>query len=422
LFTVVKSICLLVQNVYDFDPRVRRKAEALAAVGYVVDVLALSPPDGQKAYTLNGVNVRTVALGKKRGSLVRYFFEYAAFFAWAFVRVSLQMWRRHYVVIDVNTLPDFLVFTPVLARWMGAKILLDMHEITPEFYMSKYGIARDSYTVRLLTYLERISFAFADHVVTINEPIHELLIQRGLQRCRSTVIMNAADEALFGHSPGSPSPSDTLRSTEKFVLIYHGTLTPIYGLDIAIDAMALIHKQMPEAEIWILGSGTEKRALIALAEHRGVAAKVKLIDQVPSSDIPGWLSKADVGILPIRRDVFLDFAFPNKLSEFVVAGKPVLVPRLNAIRHYFTEQALAFFEPNEPTDLARQMLRLYENPQLRGRLAANARKEYAPIRWDVMKRRYLELVDRVGRGVESADGREPALAPNSISQETQTPL
>ncbi len=182
----MKSICLLVQSVYDSDPRVRRKAEALAAAGYVVDVLALSPQDGRKTYTLNGVNVHTISLGKKRGSLARYFFEYAAFFAWAFVRVPLQMRRRHYAVVDVNTLPDFLVFAPMLARWMGAKIVLDMHEITPEFYMSKYGIARSSWVVRLLTYLERISFTFADQVITINEPIEDLLVVRGLARSKST--------------------------------------------------------------------------------------------------------------------------------------------------------------------------------------------------------------------------------------------
>ena len=51
----MKSVCLLVQHVYDSDPRVRRKAEALAAAGYTVDVLALCPPDGRKAYTLDGV-------------------------------------------------------------------------------------------------------------------------------------------------------------------------------------------------------------------------------------------------------------------------------------------------------------------------------------------------------------------------------
>jgi glycosyltransferase involved in cell wall biosynthesis len=400
----MKSICLLVQSVYDSDPRVRRKAEALAAAGWVVDVLALCPFDGRKAYTLNGVNVRTCALGKQRGSLVRYFFEYAAFFAWAFVRMPLQMRRRHYAVIDVNTLPDFLVFAPVLARWMGAAIVLDMHEITPEFYRSKYGMARNSWAVRLLTYLERISFRFADKVVTINEPIQDLLIERGLRRSKSTVVMNAADEARFNHGSDSSSTTGTTPTpppADKFVMMYHGTLTPIYGLDIAIDAFAMAHKEMPEAEIWILGSGTEAGALARLAEQRGLASKVKLMGQVRSSDIPGWLSRADVGILPIRQDVFLDFAFPNKLPEFVIAGKPVLVSRLKAIRHYFTEDALAFFQPNDPSDLAKQMLTLYRDQALRARLVVNARQEYAPIRWDVMKERYLRLVQALVEPVAS---------------------
>jgi glycosyl transferase family 4 len=126
-----KSVCIVTQSDYQVDPRVRRKAEALVGAGYTVDVLALPPADGTQFYELNGVNVRTISLGKKRGSLARYIFEYLVFFLWTFVRVPLQMLRRHYAVIDVNTLPDFLIFAPVLARLMGAALILDMHEITP---------------------------------------------------------------------------------------------------------------------------------------------------------------------------------------------------------------------------------------------------------------------------------------------------
>jgi len=49
------------------------------------------------------------------------------------------MRKRHYAVIDVNTLPDFLVFAAASAKWMGAKIVLDMHEITPEFICPNTG-------------------------------------------------------------------------------------------------------------------------------------------------------------------------------------------------------------------------------------------------------------------------------------------
>lgn len=397
----MKTVCLITQSVYDSDPRVRRKAEALVAAGYSVDVLALCPSDGRTAYSVNGVNVRAIALGKKRSSLARYFFEYAGFFAWAFVRVSLQMRRRRYQVVDVNTLPDFLVFAPALARWMGAKIVLDMHEITPEFYMSKYRIARHSLIVRLLTFVERISFNFADRVLTIHEPIQSLLVERGLSRAKSIVVMNAVDEARFERGV-DPAAAGT-QSPDTFVMIYHGTLTPIYGLDIAVEAFAIAHQEMPGAELWILGSGTESAPLTALAAQRGLGSKVKMVGQVSPSDIPNWLSKADVGILPIRRDEFLDFAFPNKLPEFIIAGKPVVISRLKAIRHYFTDDALAFFEPNDPSDLARQMRRLYDDKPLRGRLVTAARREYAPIRWDVMKQRYLELVEQVASGVPAGD-------------------
>src|SRR6266481_4317409 len=269
----MKSVCLVVQNVYDIDCRVRRKAEALVSAGYSVDVLALAPAHGKRAYTLDKVNVYTVSLGKKRGSLARYLFEYAAFFLWVFVRILLLMRHRRYVAIDVNTLPDFLIFATVPARWMGAKLILDMHEITPEFFISKYGIAEDSWLVRLLQFQEKISFDCADHVITISEPIQSLLVRRGLPSSKTMVVMNAADEARF--SPSSGAAASDNRS-HAFVMVYHGTLTRLYGLDIAIEAFSMVHEEMPGAELWILGSGPEQGSLAVLAQERRLTSKVKL--------------------------------------------------------------------------------------------------------------------------------------------------
>jgi glycosyltransferase involved in cell wall biosynthesis len=267
----MKSICILVQNVYDADVRVRRKAEALTSAGYSVDVLGLGGARGKKAYTLNGVNVCTLSLGKKRGSLVRYIFEYTAFFVWTFYRVLMMTRRRRYVLIDVNTLPDFLIFAAIPGRWFGAKLVFDMHEITPEFYMSKYGVASDSWLIRFIKYLERISFDFADQVITISEPIQDLLIQRGLPPSKSVVVMNAADEARFG---SRTSQLDVRGGSDTFVMMYHGTRTPIYGLDIASEAFSMAHSEMPGSEMWILGSGTEEDALARLVRARGLDTKV----------------------------------------------------------------------------------------------------------------------------------------------------
>ncbi len=411
------SVCILDQTLYEFDARVKRKAEALVAAGYSVDVLALRRPGGKRTFTLNGVTVYTLPLEKKRASLLRYVYEYAAFFLWAFVKVPLLMRRRKYAIVDVNTLPDFLIFAPAIARWMGARLVLDMHEITPEFYMSKYGIQADSWLVRLMKFQERISMAFADHVITITEPIQDLLVSRGLPRSKSTIIMNAADEARFQPDPAASAVTGPPVELETFAMMYHGTLTRTYGLDIAIDAFSLAHEQMPAAELWILGFGPDEDSLKDLIQRRGLASKVRMLGPVPSTEVPGWLRRCDAGILPMRRDVFLDFAFPNKLSEFIITGKPVLVSRLKTMRRYFSEGALAYFEPNDAPDLARQMVRLYRDRTVRGTLAANAKLEYAPLRWDVMKERYLRLVEAV---IDSGRHPSPASEPVAVTSKLLT--
>jgi glycosyltransferase involved in cell wall biosynthesis len=402
---------MLVQNHYDSDIRVRRKAEALVAAGYSVDVLALqgASANSPRNYTLEGVNVFTISLGKKRGSLVRYFYEYTAFFCWAFFKLFRRMGNRRYAVIDVNTLPDFLVFAGAYAKWRGAKIVFDMHEITPEFYISKYGIKEDSRLVRFLKWIERISFNFADHVITINQPIQALLEARGLPASKSTIIMNSADDALFAAPARSSALGKAAASRPQFVMMYHGTLTRIYGVDIAIEAFAKALPEMPGAEFWILGSGPEKSALQVLSRQLGLGDKVKLLGAVPPHEIPVWLSQCDVGVLATRRDIFLEFSFSNKLPEYIINNKPVIASGLKTIRHYFSGESLAFFEPNNPADLARQMVRVHADAGLRKRLAENAVREYAPINWSVMKDRYLEMMGTL-TGAGSPARKTPATA------------
>ena len=400
---------MVLQNGYDNDIRVRRKAEALVAAGYSVDVLALRSSPARKRYTLKGVQVFTLPLGKHRGTLGRYVFEYAAFFLWASLLLPARMWRRRYAVVEVNTLPDFLVFAATTARWMGATVVLDMHEITPEFYVSKYRVRRDSWWIRLLERVEKRSFDFADHVITINEPIRELLAGRGLPHAKSSVVMNAVDEGLFGTGTAATVPVPA--APGRFVMMYHGTLTSVYGLELAIEALALARRDLPNTELWILGAGPERDALQRLAHRRGLGAQVRLLAPVPPAEVAAWVDRCDVGVLPMRRDVFLEFAFPNKLSEYMVRGKAVMMPRLRTIRHYFSDDALAYFEPDDAADLARQMVRLARDPALRARLAARARAEYAPIRWDVMKARYLRVID-------DATGPRRETAPRPTAGET----
>lgn len=403
----MKTVCMLLQNHYDDDVRVRRKAEALVAAGYSVDVIALrADTSPSREYQINGVNVYTFALGKKRGSLLRYLFEYTAFFLLTFYKLTVRTRKRHYSMVDVNNLPDFLVFAAVWAKHRGAKVVLDMHEITPEFYISKYGIGENSPLIRFLQFIERRSMHFADHVLTISEPIQQLLVDRGLSPRHATVIMNSVDESLFTSVRWQPAAISSAGGARPFVMMYHGTLTGLYGLSIAIQAFALAKDQMEGAEFWILGSGPVTSGLERLAREVGLNARVKFLGKVPPAEIPPWLAQCDIGVLATRRDIFLDFSFSNKLPEYIIMNKAVISSRLKTIQHYFSEEALAYFEPGDVDGLAKQMVRLYGDAQLRASLASKAADEYKPIRWEIMKERYLQLIASLVTGAPSSKGKQ----------------
>jgi glycosyltransferase involved in cell wall biosynthesis len=386
----MNHICIVVQNYYDTDPRVRREAEALVEAGFQVDVLALRPDSRpETSYSLNQVHVHTLPVGKKRGGKWSYIFEYFTFFLLAFFWLAGR--ARRYDLVQVCTLPDFLVFAALLPKLFGAKVVLDMHEMMPEFYMSKFGVDEKNLIIRLILFQERLSFAFADHVITINEPVCELFAARGLKPEKATVIMNSADDSLFANWIDAPVQSNS----SEFRMMYHGTLTPIYGLDIAIRAFERAQADMPGSELWIIGDGPELDTLKSLARALMLDNKVKFIEKMPQQEIPAWLAKCDAGILPTRLDRFLDLSFSNKLPEYIIMKKPVIVSRLRAISYYFSADALGFFEPENENDLASRMIQMYRDSKLRASLAAQALREYAPIRWEVMKTRYTGLMDRL---------------------------
>jgi glycosyltransferase involved in cell wall biosynthesis len=388
------SICFIVQNYYDIDPRVRRKAEAAHSAGFLVDVIALRPHNRkERGYSLNGINVLTVGINKKRASTSRYILEYIWFFIYAFFTVSVLMVKKRYQVIDVNTLPDFLVFSALIPKIFGAKIILDMHEVMPEFYISKFDIDQNHWMIRLIRFQELLSMKFADEVIVINEPIQELLQARGLDPSKTTVILNSVDENLFLPKQENHSPKDS------FIMMYHGTLTPIYGLDIALRGYATVFSQMPKSEFWIIGEGPDLESLRDLVRQKSIEQRVNFIGSVPQQEIPDWLMKCDLGVLATRQDVFLDLSFSNKLPEYIVMKKPVVISRLKTICHYFSEEALAFFDPQNENQLGQKMLELYQNPGMREELANRALLEYKPINWSFMRDRYLTLIKSVKKRV-----------------------
>src|SRR5438270_13900169 len=120
--------------------------------------------------------------------------------------------RRRYAIVQVHTLPDVLVFAAAVPKLMGARVILDMHELTPEFYASKFG-NDDGFVIRLIATLERLSASFAHRVLTVSKPTWKVLIERGIPPSKLEIVMNTPDERIFSIDP-IPRSQHRERSSE----------------------------------------------------------------------------------------------------------------------------------------------------------------------------------------------------------------
>ena len=383
---MAKHVCMIVQHPYPHDIRVRKEAQALLARGHKVSVIAVGDIHESKQEIVEGVNVYRLALPKQRGGVLRYLFEYVSFFLYAFVKLNWLDMQEQFDVVHINTLPDFLVFSAVIQKLKGRRILLDMHEIMPEFFMSKFGVGGRHPLVRLLRFLERISLKFADDVITINEPIKRIFQRRAIPNKPIVVVMNTVSTSIVRNSVSRPH--------KGFNCVYHGTLTDFYGLDIAIKGLSRISKKYDDIVFHIFGDGPSLPYLRYLTTELHLDQSVIFHGMVPYDRMIDALAEMDLGILAIRKDVFLNLSFSNKLAEYVCLKIPVISSDLDAVKYYFDDEHLLFFKAGDIKDLGCKIEFAYLNQGQMQTKAEMAYKTSQAFDWDVMAKRYVEFVEK----------------------------
>jgi glycosyltransferase involved in cell wall biosynthesis len=357
----VRRVGMVVFSYYPADPRPRRAAEALVKEGMEVDVVCLGGIKGvPKRETVNGVDVLRVPLTRQRGGALRYMFQYLAFLLSTMAVLGFRSLTRRYDLVHVHNMPDFLVFSALVPKALGAKVILDLHDPMPELMMAIFNLHQDSLPVRTLRRLERLSIRLADLVLTVNLACKRLFTARSCRPEKITVVMNSPDEDIFGFEPISPDIAVRRTQRKPFVLMYHGSMVERNGLGLAIEALARIRESIPSVELRIYGP--ENPFLVRVMETvaaKGLSDVVRYLGPRRLEDIVAAIADCDVGIIPPEPNVFAPITTPTRIFEYLALGKPVIVPRVPGIQDYFSEDSLIFFELGNAEDLARQVEFVY---------------------------------------------------------------
>jgi glycosyltransferase involved in cell wall biosynthesis len=377
---------MLVYSFYETDNRVIRYAETLAKRGDQVDVIALRKKGQPYCEVMNGVQVfRIQERVKNEKRNLDYLTRLMRFFFLSGALVTRKHLENPYDLIHVHSVPDFEVFAALVPKMFGAKIILDIHDIVPEFYASKFEEGSGSIFFKLLLLIEKLSARFSNHVIISNHLWWETLVKRSVSAEKCTVILNYPDPDIFyrreKHDNGN-----------KTVILYPGTLNWHQGLDVAVRAFGGIRERVPSAELHIYGEGVSKEYLAGLIGELGLKDRVFLRDPLPIRDIASVMADADIGIVPKRNDSFGNEAFSTKILEFMSLGVPVVISSTRIDRRYFNDSVVRFFESGNVEDLAAALEATIKDKGYRQELAERGLDFVKQFNWKDRKEVYLDIV------------------------------
>jgi glycosyltransferase involved in cell wall biosynthesis len=388
-----KRAAIVLYSYYATDPRPRREAEALQRAGMEVEVICLRPsPDSPWRQNLNGIEVFQMPLKRRRAGKLVYIAQYAWFLTCAFFVVSTRNFSRRYRLVHVHNMPDFLVFSALLARALGAKVILDLHDPMPELFRSIYGLPENHFIVRWLKKMERRSIAFADLVLTPNLAFKELFTSRSCGPGKIETVMNSPETTIFDprkYPPGNGHPV----ADKPFVLMYHGLIVERHGLDLAIQAVAQLRTRIPGLRLHMYGEPTDySKKIEAQVQELQLEGIVYSHGFKPLVEIAKDISKIDLGLIPNRLSSFTQINFPTRIFEYLAMHKPVLVPGTKGIRDYFHDDEILFFEAGNVADLAAKIEWAYQHPAELQNVMARGLEIYERNNWNAEEKRLVKLV------------------------------
>jgi glycosyltransferase involved in cell wall biosynthesis len=386
-------VCAITFDWYPFDPLVRRMSEAAIEGGHAVDVICLRQPDEKKFEVCNGVRTYRVPMNRGfGGSLPATILNWCWFMVLAGATVTRLHRKQAYDVIHVHNMPDFLVFAALIPKILGAKVVLEVQDVSPELMAAKAKGRLRPVVQFLANIQERVSTAFSDHVITVGWPFEQLLLKRGVPAKKMTIILNSADPSIFPPSRRPAPPTTEVQAARPFVVIYHGTLAKRTGMDIAIRALALARQEAPQIRLHIKGRGEFRPYLQGLAAELGVSEAVEFTDPCRAEEIVDFVVQGDIGIIPYRHDGFEELVLPTKAYEYSWMHIPIIASNTVGIRSMFRPESIVLCEPEHPEGFAKAILDLYQHPEKRAEMILSAAEDYIPYEWETMSKRYCQLL------------------------------
>ncbi len=402
---------IVVQNLpVPLDRRVWLECKALRQAGYEVSVICVKGADDSAYEELDGVHIYRYRQPPPTRGALSYLWE----FAYCWVRTALlsfRVARRHgFDIFQACNPPDTYWALGAIYKLLGKRFVYDQHDLNPEVFLSRFGVpcglvAKAQY--RSLCWLERMTYRFADEVISPNESYRQVALDRGGRRPdRVTVVRSGPDTSRMRPVLARPE----LRRGRAHLAVYLGIMGPQDGVDLALRALDVYVHELARDDLHLalLGFGDCFDDLKSLATALKLGDFVTFTGRADARLISEYLSTASVGLSPDPLNPLNDVSTMNKTMEYMAYALPVVAFDLKETRVSAADAAI-YVEPGDIAAYAKAMAALVDDPDTRADMAiAGRRRASAVLDWEPQRRAYVEVYDRLA-------GRRTTRAPSGSS-------
>jgi glycosyltransferase involved in cell wall biosynthesis len=374
---VQKILLISISSIFH-DGRINTYIQKLHELGFKVFVLSLRQERNEPRVEKDGFINYKIARRYMGSSKLGYVWFYSKFFIASFF-LSTYLFLKHKInIIHYNNSPNFIIFSCIIPRLLGCKIILDNHDLVPETVLSKFG---KGMVYKLSKIEQMLSLKFSHQVLCADH--NQLDYLKNLYPGNITPILNIPSKSLINSRFLQKQPSD------GFNIVYHGTVSYRLGIDLILNAINLIKDNLYAFKFHLIGKGDFLEQSKKIIKEKSLSDYVIVYDKyVAYNTLPEVLSNMSAGIIGNRLELLSKYMLPVKLLEYVNFKIPVIAPRNEIIPRYFSEDMLCFYEPENIEEMAEKILFLYRNKEAREKLSLNALKFTEQYNYETEMKKY----------------------------------
>ena len=259
------------------------------------------------------------------------------------------------------------------ARRLGIASVYEMRGSWEETKASRDPAYRGTPGFRLERRLEIQTASEADQVIALSRGLADFLADAGVPPARIHVVPNGVDTAALQPMPHDGALAGRLGFSGRTVIGYVGSLASYEGLDMLLRAAARLDANGRRIGVLIVGDGTERAKLEALAKDIGIAELCRFTGRLPWADAVRHYSIIDIAPFPRTSSPVTDMVTPLKPFEAMALERCVIGSTAGGIRECIEDGVTGLLFSNED-ELVVTLERLIDKPALRARLVAEGRR------------------------------------------------